>query len=63
MPALEMAGPRHKIFFDPRTVRCGIVTSGGLCPGLNNVVRGIVMELSQAYGVKHIVGFRTATRA
>jgi 6-phosphofructokinase 1 len=58
MPALEMAGPRNKIFFDPRTVRCGIVTSGGLCPGLNNVVRGIVMELSQAYGVKHIVGFR-----
>ena len=58
LPALEMAGPRNKIFFDPRTVRCGIVTSGGLCPGLNNVVRGIVMELSQAYGVKHIVGFR-----
>jgi 6-phosphofructokinase 1 len=58
MPALELAGPRNKIFFDPRTVRCGIVTSGGLCPGLNNVVRGIVMELSQAYGVKHIVGFR-----
>lgn len=58
LPALELAGPRNKIFFDPRTVRCGIVTSGGLCPGLNNVVRGIVMELSQAYGVKHIVGFR-----
>jgi len=58
VPALELAGPRNKIFFDPRTVRCGIVTSGGLCPGLNNVVRGIVMELSQAYGVKHIVGFR-----
>lgn len=58
MPALELAGPRNKIFFDPRTVRCGIVTSGGLCPGLNNVVRGLVMELSQAYGVKHIIGFR-----
>jgi 6-phosphofructokinase 1 len=58
MPSLELAGPRNKIFFDPRTVRCGIVTSGGLCPGLNNVVRGIVMELSQAYGVKHIIGFR-----
>jgi 6-phosphofructokinase 1 len=58
MPALELAGPRNKIFFDPRTVRCGIVTSGGLCPGLNNVVRGIVMELWQAYGVRHIVGFR-----
>src|SRR5262245_24135987 len=38
LPAFELAGPRNKIFFDPRTVRCGIVTCGGLCPGLNNVV-------------------------
>ena len=40
-PAFELAGPRDKIFFDPRTVRCGIVTCGGLAPGLDNVVRGI----------------------
>jgi 6-phosphofructokinase 1 len=58
LPALELAGPRNKIFFDPRTLRAGIVTCGGLCPGLNNVVRGLVLELAQQYGVKRILGFR-----
>ena len=48
LPAFELAGPRNKIFFDPRTLRAGIVTCGGLCPGLNNVVRGLVLELAQA---------------
>jgi 6-phosphofructokinase 1 len=57
-PAFELAGPRDKIFFDPRTARCGIVTCGGLAPGLNNVVRGIGLELWAGYGVRHIVGFR-----
>src|SRR4051794_7445752 len=37
LPAFELAGPRNKIFFEPRALRCGIVTCGGLCPGLNNV--------------------------
>ncbi len=58
LPAFELAGPRNKIFFDPRTVGCGIVTCGGLCPGINNVVRGIVLELARGYGVKRILGFR-----
>ncbi len=57
-PAFELAGPRDKIFFDPRTVRCGVVTCGGLAPGLNNVVRGIVLELWSGYGVRQIFGFR-----
>jgi 6-phosphofructokinase 1 len=57
-PAFELAGPRDKVFFDPRTVRCGIVTCGGLAPGLNNVVRGIVLELWAGYGVRQIFGFR-----
>jgi len=57
-PAFELAGPRDRIFFDPRTVRVGIVTCGGLCPGLNNVVRGLVIELTQGYGVRHVHGFR-----
>ena len=57
-PAFELAGPRDKIFFDPRTVRCGIVTCGGLAPGLNNVVRGIVLELWAGYGVRQILGYR-----
>jgi 6-phosphofructokinase 1 len=58
LPAFELAGPRNRVFFDPRTVRCGIVTCGGLCPGLNNVVRGLVLELAHGYGVKKILGFR-----
>ncbi len=57
-PAFELAGPRDKIFFDPRTVRCGVVTCGGLAPGINNVVRGIVLELWSGYGVRQIFGFR-----
>jgi 6-phosphofructokinase 1 len=57
-PAFELAGPRDKIFFDPGNLRCAIVTCGGLCPGINNVVRGLVLELTHGYGVEHIVGFR-----
>jgi 6-phosphofructokinase 1 len=58
MPAFELAGPRDRIYFDPAKMTCGIVTCGGLCPGLNNVVRGIVLELWHSYGVRKILGFR-----
>ncbi len=58
LPAFELAGPRNRVFFDPRTVRAAIVTCGGLCPGLNNVVRGLVLELMNAYGVRKVYGFR-----
>lgn len=58
IPVMELAGPREKIFFDPKELACGIVTCGGLCPGLNDVVRSIVMELHYEYGVKKIYGFR-----
>ena len=58
LPTFELAGPRDRIFFDPATLRCGIVTCGGLCPGINNVVRGLVLELTHAYGVRDILGFR-----
>ena len=57
-PAFELAGPRDHIFFDPHGLRCGIVTCGGLCPGINNVIRGIVLELTHGYGIEQIVGFR-----
>lgn len=57
-PRLEIAGPRQKIFFDPATTGVGIVTCGGLCPGLNNVIRGITMEAWHGYGVRRIYGFR-----
>jgi 6-phosphofructokinase 1 len=58
LPTFELAGPRDRIFFDPAMLRVGIVTCGGLCPGINNVVRGLVLELTHAYGVQEIFGFR-----
>jgi len=57
-PRFEAAGPRGKIFFDPSSLACGIVTCGGLCPGINDVIRAIVMSLHYHYGVKDIYGFR-----
>ena len=58
LPAFELAGPRNRVFFDASKARAGIVTCGGLCPGLNNVIRGLVLELWFGYGVKRITGFR-----
>ncbi|MEV0065782.1 MULTISPECIES: ATP-dependent 6-phosphofructokinase [unclassified Amycolatopsis] len=58
VPSFEAAGPRRKIYFDPPRVTAGIVTCGGLCPGLNNVIRGLVQELAVHYKVKRILGFR-----
>ena len=58
LPAFELAGPRNRVFFDSTRARAGIVTCGGLCPGLNNVIRGLVLELWFGYGVKRITGFR-----
>jgi 6-phosphofructokinase 1 len=55
-PSLERAGPREKIFHDPAWTRVGIVTCGGLCPGLNNVIKGLVQVLWFDYGVKNIFG-------
>src|SRR5262245_50596408 len=54
----ELAGPRPKLFFDPATVRAGIVTCGGLCPGLNQVIRSLVLQLYLGYGVKEVLGFQ-----
>jgi 6-phosphofructokinase 1 len=56
-PAFEMAGPRERIFFDPSKLKCGIVTCGGLCPGLNDVIRSIVLGLFHHYGVDTVFGF------
>jgi 6-phosphofructokinase 1 len=56
--AMELAGPRERIFFDPSRLACGIVTCGGLCPGLNDVIRAIVLSLHYHYGVRKILGFR-----
>jgi 6-phosphofructokinase 1 len=59
---LERAGPREKIYFDPSKVHAGIVTCGGLCPGLNDVIRAIVMTLWYHYGVRRISGFKFGYR-
>jgi 6-phosphofructokinase 1 len=61
-PSFEPGGPRREIYFDPRKIRVGIVTCGGLCPGLNDVIRGLVLELTSHYGVSRIVGFRNGYR-
>ena len=57
-PTFERAGPQERIFHDPSWTRVGIVTAGGLCPGLNNVIKGLVEILSFDYGVKTIYGIR-----
>jgi len=61
-PAFQLAGPREKIFFDGAVVRAAIVTCGGLCPGINNVIRTLVMELHYRYGVRSILGIRYGFR-
>jgi 6-phosphofructokinase 1 len=62
LPSFEPGGPRERLYFEPTATKVGIVTCGGLCPGLNNVIRGLVLELSQNYGVTEIVGFRNGYR-
>jgi 6-phosphofructokinase 1 len=57
LASLEKAGPRDKIYFDPSKLKCGIVTCGGLCPGLNDVIRALVLSLYHNYGVKTVFGF------
>ncbi|MBP1621013.1 MAG: 6-phosphofructokinase, partial [Acidobacteria bacterium] len=56
--AFELAGPRRRLYFDPARVSAGIVTCGGLCPGLNDVIRAIVMSLHHHYGVSRVIGFQ-----
>ena len=56
--SFEMAGPHKYLFFDPDKTKVAIVTCGGLCPGLNNVIRGVVNELHYRYNVKQIIGIQ-----
>ena len=55
---IQKAGPREYIYFNPKHVNAGICTCGGLCPGLNDVVRAIVRCLYNRYGVRRIRGIR-----
>lgn len=56
--SLEAAGPRKKLYFDSSRAKCAIVTCGGLCPGVNDVIRAIVMEAHHAYHVPSVLGIR-----
>jgi 6-phosphofructokinase 1 len=59
---IEVAGPRQNIYFDPAHVNAGIVTCGGLCPGVNDVINAVVMTLWYRYGVRRISGIRFGYR-
>ena len=56
------AGPRERIYFKPEKVKAAIVTCGGLCPGLNDVIRQLVLTLEE-YGVEDIKGIRYGFKA
>jgi len=56
--SFEKAGPREWIYFDPANVNAAIVSAGGLCPGINNVIRSVVLQLVHKYGIRNVVGFR-----
>ena len=57
-PSFEKAGPRQKILHRPQSTRAAIITCGGLCPGLNNVIKGLVTVLELEYEVRSILGIR-----
>lgn len=56
--SFEPAGPKEKIYFDSSKAKCAIVTCGGLCPGINDVIRAIVMELHHNYNIAKTIGIR-----
>lgn len=56
--SFEEAGPRRSIYFDPVKTKVAILTAGGLCPGLNDVIRSLVLTLNYSYGVKNIFGVK-----
>jgi 6-phosphofructokinase 1 len=60
--AVELAGPREKIYFNPAHVHAAIVTCGGLCPGLNNVIRAVVRCFWYRYNVRRISGIQYGYR-
>ncbi|MDD4357999.1 MAG: 6-phosphofructokinase, partial [Smithellaceae bacterium] len=60
--SVEPAGPRKKIFFNPGQTKAAIVTCGGLCPGINDVIRSVTMTLFYRYGVKNILGIKYGLR-
>ncbi len=58
IPAFELAGPREKIYHDPTWSKAAILTAGGLCPGLNDVIKFLTSTLKRIYGVPIVYGIR-----
>ncbi len=56
--AFTKAGPRKHVYFDPSKLKVALVTCGGLCPGLNNVLRSVVLTLYHTYSVRNIFGIQ-----
>jgi 6-phosphofructokinase 1 len=56
--SFEKAGPREYLYFEPAKTKVAVVTCGGLCPGLNNVIRSLVLELNHRYGISRITGIK-----
>ena len=56
--AFVRAGPRTHTHFNPCTVKAAIVTCGGLCPGLNNVIRELTHALFYLYNADRVIGIR-----
>jgi 6-phosphofructokinase 1 len=56
--SFEKAGPHGNLYFEPAKTKVGIVTCGGLCPGLNNVIRSLVNQLYYRYGISRVIGFQ-----
>ncbi len=57
-PMFERSGPREHLFFEPAKTKVAVVTCGGLCPGLNNVIRSLYLQLHYHYGVPAVMGIR-----
>ena len=56
--SFEKAGPKETIYFEPAKTKVAIVTCGGICPGLNNVIRALVNQLVYRYGITRILGIQ-----
>ena len=62
LPAFESAGPREEIYHDPSSSRAAIVNCGGLCPGLNDVIRALVNTMFFSYGIRRVHGIQYGFR-
>jgi 6-phosphofructokinase 1 len=58
LPGFEKAGARKTLFHNPKNTKAALITCGGLCPGLNNVIKSLVTVLEKDYKVSEIIGIR-----